>query len=427
MEKIALLFPGQGSQYIGMGKSLFNEYAIAKEVFEEANDVLEFDIKKLCFEGNLEELTRTENTQPALLTVSMAAYKVYMKEIGIVPKYMAGHSLGEFTALTASGVIKFDEALRIVKKRGKLMQESVADGLGSMYAISGMSSKDLEEYINELEGDEQVVISCYNSLNQNVISGESGYVSKVAEMLNLMGAKVAPVKVSAAFHSQMMKKASNQFALELIKYKFEEPFCSVISNVTAQPYKNIVNIVDVLSMQMINPVRWDKSIDYLLNQGVDIFIELGPKNVLKNLMKLKNKNIATYSLGESSDVEIISKGLNNRERKNIDEMTFISKCIVEAVCSKNNNWNNEEYQDGVIEPYRKTKQLYEYFESNGKKASLDQLYDALNMLKSVLKTKKVPDDEQKKILEQMNKELMALKELLNANKKVLEDKIRLNN
>lgn len=395
---IALLFPGQGSQYIGMGKSLADRFPMAKRTFEEADDVLKINLSSLCFEGELFKLTRTEYTQPALLTASVAAYRVYMDEIGLKPDFAVGHSLGEFSALTCSGAISFADTLQIVRHRGQLMQEAVTNGLGVMTAIGQADRKQVEELCEQISTKEKpVVIGCYNAPEQLVLSGHQEAVNKVAaELLGIEGVTVNPLNVSSSFHSPMMEPAADQFKKILTQYRFGLGDYPVISNVTALPHESD-HLMDLLTRQMTEPVRWQESIEHLRLQNVKIAIELGPKQVLQNLMKKNTHSILTVSLGETDDIPKV-KGAFNRE--NI-EPSFIGKCLAIAVATKNRNWDNEAYVKGVIEPYQKVKQIAMQLDQTKQEPTREQMAGALLMLRSVFETKKVPHSEQQKRLKQL--------------------------
>ncbi|GAE86716.1 ACP S-malonyltransferase [Acetivibrio straminisolvens] len=233
MKKIALLFPGQGSQYVGMGKKLYENYSAAREVFDEANEVLGFDLKELCFNGDINELTKTENTQPVILTASVAAFRVYMEKYGVKPAFLAGHSLGEFAALTCAGAISFKDAVRIVRNRGRYMQEAVPQGIGAMAAVSGVDKPVIEETCIKVSDENHlVVVSNHNSKDQIVISGHTSAVNTASEILKKHGARIVPLKVSAPFHSPLMQPAADRLREELKLYSYNEPKWQVISNTT---------------------------------------------------------------------------------------------------------------------------------------------------------------------------------------------------
>ncbi|PKM50195.1 MAG: [acyl-carrier-protein] S-malonyltransferase [Firmicutes bacterium HGW-Firmicutes-7] len=397
MKNLALVFPGQGSQYVGMGKGLFEKSNIAKRVFEEASDSIGIDIKKMCFEGSLEELSRTENTQPAILTLSVAAFRTYMEKFGEIPAFSVGHSLGEISALTCAGAIEFLDAVKIVRQRGKFMQESSAVGTGCMYAISEIDINYIaEECRKNCIADLIVGISNYNSPQQTVISGHRIAVERVVEQLSLKGATTIGLKVSAPFHSSLMQPASIKLKEELLKYSFNKFNWPVISNVTALPYSTPEEIIENLTKQMVSPVMWQTSVEFLKNIGVTMAVELGPKKVLKNLVQSCTKEITVYSYDDDNDIELLkSFFLNNLAKAGPGfKSTVITKCITTAICTKNRNWDNEAYNKGVVEPYKKVKKLQADLEKEGKDPTLEQMQEALYMLKSVFVTKKVGIDEQ---------------------------------
>ncbi|HEX9061553.1 MAG TPA: ACP S-malonyltransferase [Clostridia bacterium] len=399
MNKIAFLFPGQGSQYIGMGKNYYDKFPIAKQTFEEANEALGFDLKRLCFEGSMAELTRTENTQPAILTASVASFRVYMQRIGVMPQYMAGHSLGEISALCCSGAMEFADAVKIVRQRGKFMQEAVPEGYGGMAAISGIDKDIINEECRKISRDGHiVVISNYNSTEQTVISGYARAVADAGEVLKEIGARVVPLKVSAPFHSPLMQDAAERFEKELMKYEMKDIVCPVISNVTAEPYPGSGRIVEYLLRQITSPVRWQSTIEYIQKEGVDTAIEMGPQAILKNLMRKNTSLVTAYSFETEDDIRIIGKiisGNGTKDENTVESgMKIITQCIRDAVCTKNRNWDNESYRKGVVEPYKKLVEMKERLLKLGVQPDAEQVKESIELLKQIFNTKKIPADEQ---------------------------------
>ncbi|BCJ96167.1 hypothetical protein acsn021_37360 [Anaerocolumna cellulosilytica] len=398
----AFLFPGQGTQFIGMGKYFYDNYSPAKEIFEEANNALGFDLKEMCFNGDINELSLTENAQPAILTVSYIMFRFFMDKFQFAPKYLAGHSLGEYVALTCAEAIPFAEAIKVVHQRGKFMQEAINGSTGKMLAIkrNDIDSTFIErECTKESIGDESVVISNYNSPNELVISGHAEAVSRVEAKVLSMGMNAVPLKVSAPFHSPLMKSAAIKMERVLEDCEFKIPRWPIISNVSALPYRYEDDIVEHMTAQMISPVRWQESMEYLENQDVTVVIEFGPKGILKKLTKENASKIDVYSFSIEEDIEKFTNLFESswKERK----LDFITKCIATAICTKNNNDIEEEYQKGFVEPYRAVKEL----EKNLRERNVDpesvQLQQALTMLESTFKTKQTPLDEQAERYEEL--------------------------
>ncbi|MDQ0816906.1 [acyl-carrier-protein] S-malonyltransferase [Bacillus pumilus] len=304
MTKIAFLFPGQGSQKIGMGKDLFDQEAVSKAVFEEADKTLGFDLSSMIFEGDAEELTLTYNAQPALLTTSIAILKKF-EESGIKADYAAGHSLGEYTALVAAGALSFQDAVYAVRKRGELMNEAVPAGEGAMAAILGLDQTALLEVTKEVtESGHLVELANLNCPGQIVISGTAKGVELASEKAKEKGAKRAiALEVSGPFHSALMKPAAEKFTDVLSKLDISDAKTPVISNVTADIVTSRDAIETKLIEQLYSPVRFEESVERLIDLGVTTFIEIGPGKVLSGLVKKVNRRLTTISVSDQETIE----------------------------------------------------------------------------------------------------------------------------
>ncbi|MCP2520862.1 ACP S-malonyltransferase [SCandidatus Aminicenantes bacterium Aminicenantia_JdfR_composite] len=281
-EKIAFLFPGQGSQYVGMGKNFHENYAIAREIFSKADEVLGFKLSRLCFEGPEEKLKLTQFTQPALLTVSYVAFKL----LNFFPHFAAGHSLGEYSALTASGALKFEDALILVHKRGKYMQEAVPVGYGAMAALLGVSGERINEVLNNIE-EGVVEIANWNSEEQIVIAGDKKAVERAVELIKPPRAVFLPV--SAPFHCKLMEPAEEKLSIDLNKVEFGDLSFPIITNVDAKLITKGEEAKEALKRQVSRPVLWYKSMELLRDLGCTVFIEVGAGKVLSGLIKRISK------------------------------------------------------------------------------------------------------------------------------------------
>lgn len=304
---IAFVFPGQGSQYAGMGKDFAENFPVARQVFEEADDALGFSLTRLCFEGPEEELKLTANTQPAILTVSIAALRVIEAETGIVPFCAAGHSLGEYSALVCAGALAFGDAVRTVRQRGIFMQEAVPVGVGAMAAVMGLEGPALEEVCREASQGEIVSPANFNSPGQVVIAGHAGAVERASALARGKGAKRAlPLPVSAPFHCALMQPAGERLANVLEKITVHPMHIPVVSNVEAAPNQESARVKDLLVTQVSAPVRWDESVTAMAQMGVTRFIEIGPGKVLGGLIKRIVKDSAVQSVEDTAGLKALS-------------------------------------------------------------------------------------------------------------------------
>ena len=301
--RIAFLFPGQGSQYAGMGKSLAESFAVARSVFEEADRALGFPLSELCFQGPEDQLRLTENTQPAMVTVSTAAARV-LAEQGVTPDFVAGHSLGEYSALVAAGSLDFADAVRLVRNRGRYMQDAVPPGVGAMAAILKLPEGKLDSVLAEAAQGEVVSAANLNSPDQIVLAGHSGAVQRAVDLAKAAGArKAVMLPVSAPFHCALMKPAQERLAGDLNATEFRDLAFPLVNNWQARPIATGSDARRGLYEQVPNPVRWAETIRYLESQGVTRFFEVGAGGVLTGLLRNINPELQGVKFGEAADLE----------------------------------------------------------------------------------------------------------------------------
>lgn len=308
MGKIAFMFPGQGAQYVGMGKDFYDNLPVCREIFDKASELAGFDMKKICFEEN-EEINITEYTQAAMLTVSVAILAAMKEQSFPWADITAGLSLGEYSALVASGIMSFEDSCRIIRKRGIYMQEAVPQGLGGMTAVLGLDYQVIEDVLATVTNG-IVQIANYNCPGQIVISGEIAAVEKAGELLKKAGAKrVVPLKVSGPFHSSMLEPAGEKLYKELETIKINSIRIPYIANVTAQVVDDPADVRGLLKTQVSSSVRWQQSIELMISMGVDTFIEIGPGKTLSGFMKKIDRNKKTMNIATMEDFEKVKAEL----------------------------------------------------------------------------------------------------------------------
>ena len=307
LSKVAYVFPGQGSQSTGMGLDLYNSYPSAKGVFDEADDSLGFPLSRLCFEGPEEELTKTHNVQPAILVVSIACLKA-LEEATIAnfpsPAFVAGHSLGEYTALVAADSLDLDDAVLLVRERGRLMYEAGLKNPGSMLAVIGLD----EETVKDVSVHSGTEVSNVNCPGQIVISGAAQALAEVNKLAKTRGARaLIPLKVSGAFHSALMEPVIAEFSKIVSNVRFRPPSIPVISNVTARPLSDVDSIKEELVKQLRNCIQWQRSVEYMMHNGVTTFYEVGPGRVLSGLIRRINSELQTFNISGIEDITQLAR------------------------------------------------------------------------------------------------------------------------
>jgi [acyl-carrier-protein] S-malonyltransferase len=309
-DRTVFVFPGQGTQYVGMGKALYEASQAAQRVFQQADEVLGFQLSKMCFEGPEDELQDTLNAQPAILTVSvacLAALREKWEGLGrdLQPLYVAGHSLGEYTALVAADVLDFADALRLVRERGRLMKESGDYQPGGMAAVIGLSQSVLQEICDEASQHGIIVIANSNSPEQSVLSGERPALDRAIELARERGAQsVVPLRISIASHSPLMQQVALQLADLLAHIPFRDPSMPLVANIQGQILTTAEEIRRELSEQICRPVEWTRSIREMIENGADTFVEIGPGQVLSKLIKRINRDVEAHSLNDKQIVKL---------------------------------------------------------------------------------------------------------------------------
>jgi [acyl-carrier-protein] S-malonyltransferase len=302
----AILFPGQGSQYVGMGLDFYKKFDLVKKIFKDADESLGFAISKIILEGPDENLKLTQNTQPAIMIVGVSIFKVLNQEFGFnlnKSHFFAGHSLGEYTAHVCAGSLAIEDAAYILKERGKSMQEAVPIGEGSMIAILGMTIEEVEKEIELLPKNSICEISNDNSNSQVVVSGKSEDIQNFSKILKSKKKKAIMLPVSAPFHCSLMKKAADIMEKKINNINFALPRPNIISNVTAQEVNDVNKIKSLLIDQITSRVRWRESLNYMIKKGVTSFLEIGPGKVLSGLVKKTNRDVTTISINTLEDIK----------------------------------------------------------------------------------------------------------------------------
>ena len=301
----SVIFPGQGSQSIGMAKEFYEKYSLVKNIFSKADEALNFNLSKIILSGPISEINLTRNTQPAIFVVSYSIFSVMKNEFNIdlnKANYFAGHSLGEYSALTCANTLEFEEAVCLLHARGKAMQEAVPSGNGAMLAVLGLKLEEVLEQINSISINGTCEVANDNSPGQIVVSGDKASIQILQNSLKKKSIRGIILPVSAPFHCSLMKSAEQKMSQKIIKSSFKDPKPSIISNVTAKAENEVSIIKELLIKQITSRVKWRESIEYMINNGVNEFVEIGPGKVLSGLIKRVNKDLNVFNINSIDDI-----------------------------------------------------------------------------------------------------------------------------
>ncbi|WP_273368619.1 ACP S-malonyltransferase [Alicyclobacillus herbarius] len=315
--KWAFVFPGQGAQYVGMGKELMEKHSVAKQTFQEADEALGFSLTELCLEGPEDKLRLTYYTQPALLTMGVAAYRVFKEQVDVQPTAVAGHSLGEYTALVAAGALSFADAVRLVHLRGKWMDEAIPAGQGAMSAVLGLAPAELEAVCKEVaeKSGEVVELANLNCPGQIVISGTAAGVAEAGRLAKERGARrVLPLEVSGPFHCSLMRPAASKLAQALAETAIQDAAVPIVTNVDAEPVSSQSELQSALERQLYSPVRFEEDVRRMLDMGIEGFIEFGPGTVLSGLIRKVQRSVVTLHVEDEVSLTEAVSGVKEREQ-----------------------------------------------------------------------------------------------------------------
>lgn len=383
MDKTVFVFSGQGSQYPGMCWKLYDSEPEVRRYFDKAKQILEYDISEICFGEQTELLNKTEFAQPAIFMASVSQLVSFRKKCMRIPDVVAGHSIGEYAALYCVGVLTFEEALGLVKKRAEFMDAEAAKQSGCMYAVRGITTQETEKIVEETRKYGIVCISNYNGFNNVVISGEEDAVSKTVEKMISGGGQVFKLNVSSGFHSPLMQNAAEKYEDILSVAHFSELEIPVISNITGKPYKNSENIRHSLASQIVSPVKWYQSLMYMQSIGCTEAIEFGPKKVLKNIIN-KDSSIEAFSFDNEYDIMQTTSMFNKQK---MDSMIY-GQFLREAVTHKCHRTDSSGYSENVVVPYREIEKIYLRIKNEGHILTSDELKLSEEMLRKILTYKK---------------------------------------
>lgn len=391
MKNNAFIFPGQGSQYIGMGKAIYDKYDVAKRIFNSANEELSYDIKRICFEGSLSELSKIDVMLVAIMTVSVATFHVLVEEYGINPQFLAGHSLGEYSALTCSGAIEFSDAIILVEKRSKLALEAFKNKNAYMVIVDNLDFDTIKMLCESKKT--RISLACINSENQFAISGYENDLIEVEDIIINKGGKITPLLYSLPFHSNLMEEVSLELEEYLKKIKFNKFKYKVISNFDANVYKDESQIILNLANQLKSTVQWSNTVEFFKNNDIKNLIEVGPQKILSNLILKNHNNFNIFSSSVAEDRKKIKESL--MLKGNIDICGVMKECLREVITTKNKCFDENIYQINVINKYLEIENWIKEIKDDVKDDNINYLKNALVNLKCIYDFKGISTCEQK--------------------------------
>ncbi|WFA85543.1 ACP S-malonyltransferase [Paenibacillus amylolyticus] len=395
MHKTMILFPGQGAQFTGMGRALYDHYPIIKRTFDEASDILDFSVSNLCFSGTSEQLKRTINAQIAIFVLSVAAYRQLQNMHQLAPEIMGGHSLGEYSALASSGAASFEDLLRVVHYRAQVMEEVADSGNGAMFAVEYevKGLQHIEQECADLRlNDMQIWIGAYNSDNQIVLTGKRSDLMSAETKWKERGYKVIPLQVSGAFHSPLMHEAGELLGRRLRTIEWSPPRCTIISNVTGQAYTGADCIVENLEMQLTKPVLWTKSMETAIRHGVTHLTSMPPKNIFQKMLQYI-EGVNVHALSSVDDFENYQKN---------DESEIYNHLLSIAAGTRNYNKDVAEYDRTVVRAYKELEAI-KYSFSSARGTAEDRIHRAGLLFLTILENKKIPLESKTTILHALHR------------------------
>lgn len=392
MEKLSFIFPGQGAQFVQMGQSFYNNYLISRQTYDEAQEVLDQDIAKLCFEGRISELNDFTNMQIAIVTTEVAIYRAYVQEFGIIPQFLAGHSIGEYSSLVCAGAISFRDILKILKKRGQLVQSIIDAEIGRMTIVEKVNCELITNIIRELGLENRVFISCYNSTSQLAISGYNEDLDIVEEKLVQVGSVISPLFISPPMHSPLMNDIKDEFKQFLETFEYHPFRFPIISNVTGAPFSDCKAIPELLSSHLIKPVRWENILAAMYQYGITATIEMSPKLLLSSFVAEAQPRMKTFCYCIKKDRLALSEMFKADTNYTKDVPNLLGRCLGILVTTENKNEDAAEFNK-VLDMYRAISKMYTTTVEKKLIADYDDEVKAVQMLIDALKIKKVDNKE----------------------------------